>query len=344
LRRALQSLVLVLTVLLLAACGDDAGGGGSAAGDGGDRQLTIYSGRDEELVKPLLDRFQRESGIEVKVRYGETAELAATLREEGDRSPADVFFGQDAGALGALQQSGLLEMLPQETLDKVAVRYRSAEGRWVGTSGRSRVLAYDARELRESALPRSVLDLTKPEWKGRIGWAPTNASFQAFVTGLRRVEGEDGAKRWLEGMQANDVKAFENNIVTRDAIAKGEIDAGLINHYYVLEAIAEEGSDYPVKLHFFGDGDIGSLVNVAGAAVLESSEHKDDARRFVDFLLGAEAQRYFAQDTKEYPLAAGVQADPVLPELASIRQPDLDLSDLDDLQGTLELLQETGVL
>ena len=340
-RRALQSIVLVLAVLLLAGCGDD---GGDSAADGGNRRLTIYSGRDEALVKPLIDRFQRESGIEVRVRYGETAELAATLREEGDRSPADVFFGQDAGALGALQQAGLLEMLPQGTLDKVAARFRSAEGRWVGTSGRSRVLAYDERELSEGELPRSVLDLTEPAWKGRVGWAPTNASFQAFVTGLRRVEGDDGARRWLEGMKDNDVKAFESNVLIRDAVAKGEVDAGLINHYYVLEAIAEEGSDYPVKLHFFGDGDIGSLVNVAGAAVLESSERKAEARRFVDFLLGAEAQRYFAEDTKEYPLASDVEADPVLPGLTSIEQPDLDLSDLDDLQGTLELLQETGVL
>jgi iron(III) transport system substrate-binding protein len=344
LRKALHSIVLVLSVLVLAACGDD-DGGGSAAGDaGGDRQLTIYSGRDEALVKPLIDRFQRQTGIRVRVRYGETAELAATLREEGDRSPADVFFGQDAGALGALQQAGLLEMLPQRTLDEVSSRFRSAEGRWVGTSGRSRVLAYDERELSEDDLPRSVLDLTQPAWKGRVGWAPTNASFQAFVTGLRRVEGDDGARRWLEDMQANDVKAFESNVVIRDAIAKGEVDTGLINHYYVLEAIAEEGDDYPVKLHFFADGDIGSLVNVAGAAVLESSERKPEARRFVDFLLGAEAQRYFANDTKEYPLAAGIEPDPVLPPLASIEQPDLDLSDLDDLQGTLELLQETGAL
>jgi iron(III) transport system substrate-binding protein len=344
LRKALHSIVLVLSVLVLAACGDD-DGGGSAAGDaGGDRQLTIYSGRDEALVKPLIDRFQRQTGIRVRVRYGETAELAATLREEGDRSPADVFFGQDAGALGALQQAGLPEMLPQRTLDEVSSRFRSAEGRWVGTSGRSRVLAYDERELSEDDLPRSVLDLTQPAWKGRVGWAPTNASFQAFVTGLRRVEGDDGARRWLEDMQANDVKAFESNVVIRDAIAKGEVDTGLINHYYVLEAIAEEGDDYPVKLHFFADGDIGSLVNVAGAAVLESSERKPEARRFVDFLLGAEAQRYFANDTKEYPLAAGTEPDPALPPLASIEQPDLDLSDLDDLQGTLELLQETGVL
>ncbi len=341
-RRALQSVVLVLAILVPAACGDD---GDSAAGDGGgERQLTIYSGRDEALVKPLIDRFQRRTGIRVRVRYGETAELAATLREEGDRSPADVFFGQDAGALGALQEAGLLEMLPQETLDKVAERFRSTEGRWVGTSGRSRVLAYDERKLSEDELPRSVLDLTEPAWKGRVGWAPTNASFQAFVTGLRRVEGDDGARRWLEAMQANDVKAFESNVVIRDAIAKGEVETGLINHYYVLEAIAEEGDDYPVKLHFFGDGDIGSLVNVAGAAVLESSERKAEARRFVDFLLGAEAQRYFAGDTKEYPLAAGVEPDPVLPAIESIEQPDLDLSDLDDLQGTLELLQETGVL
>jgi iron(III) transport system substrate-binding protein len=340
--RSVRPLALALLALAvavaLAACGDESSG----SGDG--PELTIYSGRNKGLVGPLIDRFRKESGIRVQVRYGETAELASTLLEEGDRSPADVFFGQDAGALGALQEASLLEMLPQATLDKVGARFRSAEGRWVGASGRARVLAYDGRELRDSELPDSVLDLTKPEWKGRVGWAPTNASFQAFVTGLRRVEGEDGARRWLEGMKANDVKVFENNILIRDAIANGEIDVGLINHYYVLEAIAEEGADYPVKLHFFPRGDIGALVNVAGAAILESSDHKREAQRFVDFLLGAEAQRYFARDTKEYPLIAGVRHDRVLPDLESIRQPDLDLSDLDDLKGTLELLQDTGVL
>ena len=193
-------------------------------------------------------------------------------------------------------------------------------------------------------LPRSVLDLTDPEWKGKIGWAPTNASFQAFVTALRVTRGEDVARDWLEGIQDNDVQSFESNIPVRDAIANGEIEVGLINHYYVAEAVAQEGRDYPVGIFQPPDGDIGSLVNVAGIGILKSSDRKPAAERFVRFLLSAQAQRFFAATTKEYPIAAGVKADPSLTPLQDIDQPDVDLARLDDLQGTVELLQETGAL
>lgn len=180
-----------------------------------------------------------------------------------------------------------------------------------------------------------------------MGWAPTNASFQAFVTAMRKADGDDKARAWLEGMKANDAQAYEKNSLIRDAIDDGEVEVGLINHYYVLEAIEEGGgdaADYPVKLHFFPGGDVGSLVNAAGAGILKSSENQEAAARFVDYVLSPESQRYFADEVKEYPLVSGVQADPALPKLDSIEQPDVDLGDLDDLQGTLEMLQETKVL
>jgi iron(III) transport system substrate-binding protein len=311
---------------------------------GDDGQLTVYSGREQDLVGPLLDRYAKEQGVDIRVRYGGTPELAATITEEGDASPADVFFSQDAGALGALQDAGRLTKLPQDLLGAVDERFRSPKGDWVGVSGRARVVAYNREELKESELPRSVLGLTAGRWKGKVGWAPTNASFQSFVTAMRKSAGEERAEAWLRGMRENDVQVYENNVAIRDAVAKGEIEVGLINHYYVAEARAEEGSDYPVGIYEPPGGDPGALVNAAGAAVLASSDASEEARRFVRFLLSEEAQRYFADETKEYPLAAGVRPARGLVPLSQIEQPDVDLSDLADLQGTVDLLEKTGVL
>lgn len=338
LRPLLLALTLPVLIVALLACG----GGGEESSD----TLTVYSGRNEALVGPLLDRFSEETGIELEVRYGDTAEMAATLREEGDRSPADVFFGQDAGALGAIENAGLFAALPQDTLAQVDARYRSAAGKWVGTSGRVRVIAYDKRVLDEAELPDSVLDLADERWRGKVAWAPTNGSFQAFVTALRKVEGEQAAEDWLSAMKANDTQVYENNILIRDAIDAGEVEIGLINHYYVMEALAEvdDPASYPVGLHFPAGGDVGALINVAGVGILQSSEHAPAARKLADFLLGAEAQRFFRTETAEYPIAAGVEPLDALPPLAQIEQPDLVLGDIDDLQGTLELLERTGVL
>lgn len=343
----LLALLLALT-FLLAACGDDDTSGSTTAATGDGERLTIYSGRDEEYVAPLIDRFkQANPDVDVQVRYGDSAELAATIREEGDRSPADLFFSQDAGALGALQDEGVLAALPSATLDEVAPAYRSTAGDWVGITGRARVLGYDSRAVKESDLPDSVFDLTQPRWKGKVGWAPTNASFQSFVTAMRKTAGEEKTRQWLEDMQANDVQSYEKNSIIRDAVADGEIEVGLINHYYILEGIREgevDGENYPVKLHFFPGGDVGSLVNVAGIGVLKSAEQGANAQKFTDFLLEKPQQEYFAEDVGEYPLVAGVAQDPSLPPLEDIQTPDVDLADLADLQGTLELLQETGAI
>lgn len=352
LRTLLLGCLLAALTIVVAACGDDSGNGSATTGttpasttaDAG--ELTVYSGRDEELVGPLLDRFSEQTGVKLNVRYGDSAEMAATIREEGDGSPADVYFGQDAGALGALEKAELLAPLPEPTLGKVDARFRSATGHWVGTSGRVRVIAYDKRELRPADLPDSVLDLTDERWKGKVGWAPTNASFQAFVSALRAVEGEEAAEQWLGDMQSNDTQAYERNGLIRDAIASGEVQLGLINHYYVLQQLAEESDpdSYPVGLHFPKRGDVGALINVAGAGVLASSGEQERAQQLVDFLLSREAQEFFRGETAEYPLAAGVEPLDTLPALDQIQQPRVDLSDIDDLDGTLRLLASSGVL
>ncbi len=305
--------------------------------------LTVYSGRSEELVGPLLDQFTDATGVEIEARYGDTAEMANLILTEGENSPADVFFAQDAGALGAVAERGLLAALPAETLDHVDQRFASPSGEWVGVSGRARVVAYNTETLSESDLPDSIYGFTEPEWEGRIGWAPTNGSFQSFVTALRVIEGEDRAREWLEGIQANDPNVYEGNNPALDAVIAGEVDVAFINHYYLMQRLAEE-PDAAAANYFLTDGDPGALVNVAGAGILDSSENQEAARQFVEYLLSPEAQEYFASETKEYPLLEGVEPDPELPALDEIGTPEIDLSDLSDLEGTLELLQEVGIL
>lgn len=306
--------------------------------------ITIYSGRSEELIGPLIERFRAQTSIPVEVRYGDTAELAALILEEGAASPADVYFAQDAGALGAVADGGRLANLPAETLARVPEAFRSPAAQWVGVSGRARVVVYDTREISAEAMPSSILAFTDPAWSGRLGWAPTNGSFQAFVTALRLLQGEDAARAWLEGIQANEPRRYEGNTQVVQAVADGEIDAGFVNHYYLLRFLAEQGESFPVRNHFLSGSDPGALVNVAGAGILASTDAEPSARRFVEFLLSTESQQYFAAETFEYPLVAGVEGPAGMPALDQIQAPDIDLSDLSDLQATLSLLNETGVL
>ncbi|MYE46667.1 MAG: iron ABC transporter substrate-binding protein [Chloroflexi bacterium] len=319
--------------LLAAGCGDD-----------DERELTIYSGRSPDLIGPLLQRFAEETGINVRVRYGGTAQLATLLVEEGDQSPADIYIAQDAGALGAVQAAGLFADLDDDVLDLVPSAYRSREGQWVGLSGRARVLIYNTEAFDPSELPTSILELTDPKWRGRVAWAPPNGSFQAWVTALRVGEGEEAARAWLEGMKANDAAEFPNNVSIVAAVGRGEVDLGLVNHYYLHRFLAEEGEGFPARNYHTGPGDIGTLVNVAGAGVLKTSERSDEAREFLEFMLGEEAQRYYAETNSEYPLIAGVPSASHLTPIAELQPPDIDLSDLADLEGTLRLLRSAGVL
>jgi iron(III) transport system substrate-binding protein len=326
-------------VVLLAAVAAGCGGDDAASGP-----ITVYSGREEELVAPLFEKFTEATGIDVEVRYGDSAELAATIAEEGDNSPADVFFAQDPGSLGAVDEQ--LEELPEETLDRVAERFRDADGRWVGTSGRTRVLVYNTDRLEESELPTSVLELTDPKWKGRVGIAPTNASFQAFVTAMRLSLGDERTREWLEGLEENGAKTYEKNLPIVEAVAAGEVDVGLVNHYY-LALVKEEQPNAPVANHLFEAGDPGTLVSVAGAGVLASTDQRDDAEAFVEFLLSDDAQRFYVDEAEEneYPLVAGVQPPAGLVPLEEIEGPDVELTAFGaELESTVELLRETGWL
>lgn len=304
--------------------------------------LTVYSGRSEELIGPLIAQFEAETGIEVSVRYGSTSEMAATILEEGDNSPADVYYGQDAGALGALSKAGRLIALPEETLAKVEPRFRSADGLWVGSSGRARVIVYNTDMLTEEELPDDIFGFCGEAWKGRLGWAPTNGSFQAFVTALRVVEGEARAREWLECIQANEPSVYPKNTPIVEAVGRGEVDVGFVNHYYLYRFLAEE-PEFPARNYSPRSGGIGAMINVAGAGVVNSSDNPEAAINFINFLLSETAQQYFNDETNEYPLSAP-SLNPLLQPIDTINTPDIDLSDLDDLDGTLQLLQDLGIL
>ncbi len=307
-------------------------------------RLTIYSGRNENLVGPFIEQFTTATGIAADVRYASTGELATTLLEEGDASPADVFFAQDAGALGLLQDAGRFSPLPDALLATVDPRFRSDAGLWTGTSARARVLVYNTDALAEDEVPDKVGTLLDPAWNGRVGWAPTNASFQAFVTAFRTLEGDDAARAWLEGMVANGVVPFDDNTTIVLAVGNGELDLGLVNHYYKYAVLREEGADFPIENHYLDPADPGALVNVAGAGIPGTAKHPAEALAFVEYLLSDDGQTYFATKTSEYPVVGTVASPAGLPPLAKVGSPEINLTDLADLQGTVAMLTDLGIL
>ena len=308
--------------------------------------LVVYSGRNETLIAPILARFTEATGVQIEAIYGDTAGVANQILEEGANSPADVYIGQDAGALGALAKAGALAPLPSDVLERVPAVFSSSAGYWVGLSARARVLVYNPEQVEALGLeiPASLLDLTKPEYAGLVGWVPANASFQANVTAMRLLLGEEAAAQWLADMVANGAVNFgSSNTDLNLAVASGEVVFGITNHYY-MHNLLKETPDLNLVQVVFLEGDAGSLVNVAGAGVLATSDQKGLAQRLILYLLGNEAQTYFTQETSEYPLVAGITPNADLIPLESIIQPEIDLSDLDDLQTTLEMIEASGAL
>ena len=323
---------IMVTVLAVAAVG---------CGQGRDT-LTIYSGRSEALVEPIIEQFRESTGIKVAVRYASTSELATTLLEEGGKSPADLFFAQDPGGLGAVEE--MFAPLPDRILSRVPEWARSPEGGWVGISGRARTVVYNTERLTEADLPDDIWDFTDPKWKGRMGWAPRNGSFQTMVSAMRFTWGEERTRQWLEGMYANDPREYANNTSQVAAVAAGEIDVGLVNHYYLHRFLAEEGESFRARNDHPRAGGRGSLIMVAGAGILASSDHREEAERFLEFMLSRDAQQYFADETFEYPLVEGVETQRTLAPLSEIRNPTVPMKELADLEGTQAILRKLGII
>jgi iron(III) transport system substrate-binding protein len=290
----------------------------------------------------VIEQFREATGVDVRVRYGSTSEMAATLLEEGDKSRADIFFAQDPGGLGAV--GDLMVALPEDILERVDPRFRDPNRHWVGISGRARVIVYNTQRLTSNDLPDDLSAFTDPQWRNRIGWAPTNASFQTMVTAMRVIWGEQETRQWLGGILANEPIAYQNNTSIVAAVGAGEIDAGFVNHYYLYRFLQEEGESFSARNYFLPGGGPGSLVMVAGAGVLASSDNQDTAQKFLRFMLSPVAQQYFATQTFEYPLVDGVLTPNDLPPLAELNAVQVDLANLADLEGTLELLRDIGAL
>ncbi|MFZ9250046.1 MAG: iron ABC transporter substrate-binding protein [Candidatus Nanopelagicaceae bacterium] len=326
-------MALIMFTGLLASC--------SSSGEQG-TELTVYSGRSEEYLGDVFEKFQQESGIRLNVRYADSAELAAQLLEEGENSPADLFISQDAGSLGAVAEAGLLDLLSESILNEVPSAFSSQEKFWVGITGRTRVFAYSSSRLKD--LPMSYRDVTNPIYKGRIGIAPTNGSFQAFVTALRINAGEAATEQWLRDLVANEPRYYEKNSMIVEAIDAGEIDLGLVNHYYVYEVSKALGREIGVKVGFFEKGDLGNLINVSGGGILKTSGKKEAAEKFLAYLLSSYAQETFVREVQEYPLLPGVEGPAGLPSIEELGAPLVDLNSLKDLRGTQQLLIKVGLL
>ena len=314
----------------------------SESGSGQVTEMTIYSGRSEEFIAPFLDRWEQESGITLNVRYGDSAELAAQILEEGENSPADLFLSQDAGSLGAVSAAGLFTQLPSSVGQLIENEFIAQDRSWIGVTGRVRVYAYNPEAV--LTLPQSITDLTKSTYRGKIGIAPSNASFQAFVTALINEKGEAFAEKWLTDLKDNGAKIYLKNSAIVEAIDQGEIDLGLVNHYYLWEVSTALGRAIKVKNGFFSPGDIGNLINVSGAGILATSKKQSSAEDLIDFLTSAAIQEMFVAQTHEYALIPGAESPQDLPELKSLGSPKVDLGELVKIQRTQDLLIKVGLL
>ena len=339
----------------------------TSCGETTDDELVVYSGRSQGLVDPLVEDFKEHTGINIEVRYGNDAELLAVMSEEGDQSPADIYWANSTGALANASQGGKLVELPDSLTSKPA-SYTSSSGEWIPVTVRFRTLAYNSNEVNPDNLPESVINLPEmDQFNGRIGWTPTYSSFYDFMTSMRLIEGEDVAAEWIEGMKALSPKAYSSNTPMLQALAGGEIDIALTNHYYILRIkYGSEGGEYadtdsdsdtsmggggldsdaPVETYHFTSGDVGNLGMVTGAAQLATSDKAEQAQQFLSFLLSQQAQKFAAESVHEYPVIRDIELPDYMldAEEALKLSPEYDYEQLKQLEGTLNLLREAGLI
>ena len=350
LRAAIGAVIASLVaVFAFAGCGASSSASTSTGGTSSSQQigsgsdpLIVYSGRSEEYVGPALDAFSKKTGVPLEVRYGDSVDLALLLGEEGDKTPAQVFLSQSPGPMIYLSQKSLLEKLPQATLNKLPAKYRAADGTWVGVTGRQRVLVYNTDQVKPADLPKSVFDLTKSQYQGKVAVAPTNASFQDFITAMTQLVGEQKTSDWLNGMVANGAKPYAKNDAIADAVARGEIQYGLVNHYYYNE-IKKKDPTAPIGIYRFPGTDPGSLFLVSTAGIPAAAGKNPKALSLINFMLSPEGQAVFVAGEGEYPVLPGVKQKAGQPALSQLKYPSYDLSKLADLKKTAELIQGSGI-
>jgi len=332
-RRAIAGLVSTLgCTVALTGCGSDAD------------TLTVYSAQHESLVRAMLQDFTEQTGIELEFRDANDSELANQIIQEGEASPADVFLTENSPSIDVVDKAGLLEPLDEATLDQVGEQYRPDSGTWVGFAARSTVLAYNPADVGEAELPASILDLAAPEWQGRVGIAAGGADFQAIVSAVLAIEGEDVTREWLTGLERN-AEVYSSNTAVMKAVDESEVDVGVMYHYYWYRDQAEGGLiGDDAALHYFRNQDPGAFVSISGAGVLASSDQKEAAQRLVEYLTSAAAQERLADSSAlEYAVGNGVASAGALPPLESLQAPDVDPGSLNAPLVT-ELMQDVGLL
>jgi iron(III) transport system substrate-binding protein len=325
-----------IPVLLLTGCGGSSDPSGS---------LTLYSAQHEPMTEALAKGFEEENGAKVQIRFGEDEGLASQIEQEGDASPADVVLTENTPPLELLAEKELLAKVDPSTLEEVPSRYSSPSGHWVGVAARETVMVYNPDLIAADELPASILDLAKPEWNGKLAIAPSEPDFVPIVSAIEKLDGEAAAKSWLEGFAAN-AKHYNDNEGIIAAVDAGQVAAGIINHYYWYEAVAEEGKDkVPSKLHYFGHEDPGALVNVSGAGALESSGDPELAQEFLAYMVSKEGQSAITHSGDwEYPLNGEVPPPPGLKPFDSLEPPKVGPADLGDGSGPVELMEQVGLL
>jgi iron(III) transport system substrate-binding protein len=319
-------------------------GATACSGSGTSEELLIYNAQHESLTKEWIDAFTKETGIKVSYRQGGDTELGNQLVAEGDASPADVFLTENSPAMAAVERAGLFADLDPETINQVPSQYRPASGKWTGVAARTTVFVYNKAKLQPDQLPKSLLDLQQPAWKGRWGAPPTKADFQAIVAALLQLKGETTTAQWLSAMRANAV-AYNDNIATLKAVNAGEVDGGVIYHYYWFrdQAKTKEMSGN-TALYYFKNQDPGAFVSLSGGGVLKSSKKADKAQQFLKFVTGKAGQEVLEKgDSFEYPVASGVPANPAMPPLDSLQAPAVDPTTL-DAQKVTDLMTKGGLL
>ncbi len=323
----------VLTVPMLAACGGDNA-----------PSITVYNAQHEELLQELAPAFTKKTGIKVKLRNGSDFELANQLVQEGSSSPADVFLTENSPAMSLVESKGLFAKLDASTLELVPAQYEAKSGQWMGFTARSTVLVYNKDKVATADLPKSLLDLADPKWKGKVSFSPTGADFQAIVSAVLQLKGEQATKDWIAGLKANGTVYQGNNVVLKEVNA-GTIDTGVIYHYYWYRDQEESGENSnDSALHFFGDQDPGAFLSVSGAGVLKASKHSANAQKFVEFLASEEGQKALAASyALEYPLNPAVDLGRGVKPLSELDPPVVDLSTLNG-PDVIGMLQDAGFL
>ncbi|OUS89640.1 iron ABC transporter substrate-binding protein [Rhodococcus sp. NCIMB 12038] len=329
-------------VMMVSGCSSSSSDGGADSGDA--NTITVYNAQHESLTQEWVDAFTAETGVQVEVRNGSDTELGNQLVAEGDKSPADVFLTENSPAMTLVENAGLFTDVNQDVLDQVPAQYRPSSGKWTGIAARSTVFAYNKDLLPEDQLPKSLLDLQDPAWKDRWAASPSGADFQAIVSALLELKGEDATRQWLAGMKDN-VRTYKGNGTVMKAVNAGEIPGGVIYHYYWFGDQAKTGENSNnVALHYFKNEDPGAFVSVSGGGVLKSSTKQDAAQQFLKFVTGQKGQEVLQTGTSfEYTVGSGVPANPKLVPLVDLQAPQVDPAKLNSPQVT-ELMTEAGLL